>query len=166
MTKRIFISVGSRFEMDRLIKVVLSFIEKNEGYNVIAQSGNSNLVEPNIEIKQWLSSQEFKKEFLNCDIFISHAGMGNILLAAEFNKPIIIMPRKAELGEHINNHQLGTVAGLNELEFIHVVNNLSELEIAIQKLNGNTISDSVCKCDKPYKKRNDLVSYLEHFLNH
>lgn len=44
----------------------------------------------------------------HASVIVSHAGMGSILTALRYRRPIIIMPRKADLGEHRNDHQLAT----------------------------------------------------------
>ena len=50
---------------------------------------------------------------------VAHAGMGTILTALEIGKPLLVMPRRAALGEHRNDHQLATArrfADLGELQ--------------------------------------------------
>ena len=39
---------------------------------------------------------------------VAHAGMGSIITALELGKRIIVMPRRAKLGEHRNDHQVAT----------------------------------------------------------
>lgn len=165
MPKKIFISVGSRFAMDRLLLSVDSFLAKNTGFEAFAQVGNTALQTQHINSETWLCPEKFKESFLNCDIFISHAGMGNIILAAEFNKPIIIMPRQAELGEHINNHQLGTVEGLRERDFIYVVNDQEELEQSILDINNKADSNSSVHNSLNSSNRNELITFLGNYLN-
>lgn len=41
-------------------------------------------------------------------VIVSHAGMGSLLTALRHRRPILIMPRKASLGEHRNDHQMAT----------------------------------------------------------
>ena len=41
---------------------------------------------------------------------VAHAGMGTILTALETGKRLLVMPRRAALGEHRNDHQLATVS--------------------------------------------------------
>jgi hypothetical protein len=38
--------------------------------------------------------------------------MGSIITALELGKPIVVMPRRAELGEHRNDHQMATARSL------------------------------------------------------
>ena len=166
MAKKIFISVGSRFAMNRLLLSVDNFIQKRPGFEAVAQIGSSEFQTNNITSKLWLCPKQFKEELIRCDIFISHAGMGNILLAAELNKPIIIMPRKADLGEHINNHQLGTAEGFREHDFIYIANDQAELEESILEVvtrldNGLTFNGDA----SVNNTRNELINFVGNFLN-
>lgn len=164
-TKKIFISVGSRFSMDRLISTVDEFIELSGGdYDVIAQAGNSDKTFKHIKTTNWLCPNEFNDALINCDIFISHAGMGNILLAAEHTKSIIVMPRTTQNGEHINNHQLGTVEGLQRQKNIHIIETIDDLKSAIDIINlSENVNDTETAGSK--EKRSELVVFIDQFLN-
>lgn len=129
--KNIFVSVGSRFPMNRLIKSVEEVLSKHPTLSVTAQVGESNFESEKMRIIQWTDENEFEHEVRHCDIFISHAGMGNILLATQLNKPIIIMPRLASLAEHINDHQVSTAKAFMGRPLVSVANNTQELEQAI-----------------------------------
>ena len=59
--------------------------------------------------------------------------MGTIISAMRQHKPIIIFPRIAALGEHLNEHQLATAQKMKELGYVYVANNAEELkELLIQ----------------------------------
>lgn len=129
--RHIFVSVGSRFTMDRLLLCVEKVVQKNPHLRGFAQIGNSEFLSPYLKTSQWVKGAEFNQAVKNCDIFVSHAGMGNILLAAQYNKPIIIMSRRADLNEHINDHQISTASAFSEKLSISVAKNTAELEQAI-----------------------------------
>jgi len=58
---------------------------------------------------------------------IAHAGMGTILSALQFGRPLIVMPRLAQFGEHRNDHQLATARRLSELDRVDVAFDEAEL---------------------------------------
>ncbi len=118
--------------MNRLLTVIDLFLDKKPGIKCFAQTGESEYMPKNMQSTHWLSAKEFEHHIKNSDLIISHAGMGNILLANEFQKPIILMARQAEFGEHINNHQKGTVEGFSNRPFIYVIESECDLEAAIQ----------------------------------
>jgi UDP-N-acetylglucosamine transferase subunit ALG13 len=39
-------------------------------------------------------------------LIITHAGVGSIITALRFRKPVIVVPRLKKFNEHVNNHQL------------------------------------------------------------
>jgi len=86
---------------------------------------------------------------------ISHAGMGNILMAAELQKPIIIMPRKRIYNEHVNDHQIDSAQAFSNKEFLHVVYEASELSRAIKGLKFN---DKQIVNDEPLIRLNEAIN--------
>ena len=62
-----------------------------------------------------MSPKECTDRMVAADAIIAHAGMGTILTALEMGKPLLVMPRRAELGEHRNDHQLATAMRFADL---------------------------------------------------
>jgi len=60
-------------------------------------------------------------------LFVSHAGMGTIITSLELRKPIVVMPKRASLGEQRNEHQLATVRHFRRSKQVLVAD--SELEL-------------------------------------
>ena len=54
--------------------------------------------------------------------------MGTILSALTQQKPIIVVPRLASLGEHRNDHQMATAMRLNELGYVYVAYDKKQLK--------------------------------------
>ncbi|MEO8617181.1 MAG: glycosyltransferase, partial [Luteolibacter sp.] len=63
---------------------------------------------------------EFSELFRSASLIISHAGMGTILSALHFGKPILVMPKRAALGEHRSDHQVATARRMMELGRVNV----------------------------------------------
>lgn len=104
----IFVTVGTQFSFDRLIMAVNSWAERNKGEAVVGQIGHGQYTPSFMEAYPFIVPDEFQSYQKNARLLVSHAGMGAILNGLENMKPLIIMPRKAELGEHRNDHQLAT----------------------------------------------------------
>ena len=83
----IFLTVGTLFPFDRLVKAVDITIAKNNGYEkVFAQIGKTNYEPKNIEYTAILENRNFDKKISDADYLISHAGIGTITRALELNK--------------------------------------------------------------------------------
>ncbi len=164
MTKRLFVSVGSRLPMDRLLKSVDDFLEQHSDYAAFAQIGPSKLSLKHLQSTRWLNEREFEKALLDCDVFVSHAGMGNIIMASKYDKPIVVMPRRFELGEHINDHQLATVNGLRRHPNMLIVNREVDVEQAILTVSKNSSVDVTQQTDFN-SERKQLIENLKHFID-
>lgn len=112
----IFVTVGTWYKgYDRLLKAVDSLIEsKIIDEEVIAQIGYSSFVPNNTEAIEFCSPKEFEDYVSRARLVITHAGIGSIATAILAEKPVIVVPRRAELGEVSNNHQFITAKQLEE----------------------------------------------------
>jgi UDP-N-acetylglucosamine transferase subunit ALG13 len=53
-----------------------------------------------------MSSDSLSQAALQADVVVSHSGTGSALAALAAGKRPILAPRIAELGEHVDNHQV------------------------------------------------------------
>ena len=107
----IFLTVGSELAFDRLVRAVDEWAKANNRKDIIGQiadPGPYGYWPKQIQWFKFTSAEEYSQYFDEAELIISHAGMGSIITAALKKKPIIIMPRRAELKETRNNHQLST----------------------------------------------------------
>lgn len=116
----IFITLGSqKFQFNRLLKAVDELVENGTiADNVFAQIGYSEYKPKNYEFKQFLDREEFTKMTSKSDIVITHGGTGAIIGAVKKGKKVIAVPRRAQYGEHVDDHQLQIVKQFKELELI------------------------------------------------
>lgn len=68
----------------------------------------------------FLPPDEFNSLFAKARLIVAHAGMGTIISAMQQNKPIIVFPRIAALGEHRNEHQMATARQMDKMKYVHV----------------------------------------------
>jgi UDP-N-acetylglucosamine transferase subunit ALG13 len=130
----IFVTVGTELPFDRLIGVVDEWAGRTNRADVFAQIGDSYRRPLHICYKTFIEPAEFARRFASADVIISHAGMGTILSALQFQKPIVVMPRRASLQEHRNEHQLATARRLAALGKITVALDEAELALALDRL--------------------------------
>ena len=60
-------------------------------------------------------------------LVVAHAGVGSIVTAGENGRPIVVLPRRARLGEHTSDHQVETVGWLRDKPWVHVADDEAEL---------------------------------------
>lgn len=136
----IFLTIGTHEPFDRLVKAVDEIAPEIPDTEIVAQLSNTDyqIRSGNIEVKSFIAPSEFTAYCTRAEFIIGHAGMGTIITALEMGKTIIVFPRKADLRETRNDHQVATVKKLEELNYIYVAYNESELRALILKAkNGN-----------------------------
>ena len=122
----IFVAVGTQFPFDRLIENMDQWAADYDE-EVIAQIANGEYIPQNIQWQRFLDAKQYNNNIKEASVFISHAGMGNIISARNYNTPIIVMNRQFELGEHRNNHQADGVKWMAELSGVYAAPTQAEL---------------------------------------
>ena len=102
----IFVSVGGQIPFDRLVRTVDEWAGARGRTDVFAQIGPTDFRPRNIEAVEFLSPEEFRRKVENARTLVAHAGMGSIITALEIGTPVLVMPRRADLHETRNDHQV------------------------------------------------------------
>ena len=126
----ILVTVGMQLGFDRLIEAMDELAPSLE-MEVIAQIGRGEYTPKNMETRISISPDEFEALVKRCSLIVAHAGIGTVLTAQRFKKPIVLMPRRFDHGEHRNDHQVATVAHLQDRPGLLVAKDESELEARI-----------------------------------
>ena len=116
----IFVTVGTQLPFDRLIAAVDAWAGETGVGDVFAQIGPTAYVPRHIEFAQFIPPAECAQRMREADAIVAHAGMGTILNALQLGKPLLVMPRRASLGEHRNEHQSATARRFEELGSVAV----------------------------------------------
>jgi UDP-N-acetylglucosamine transferase subunit ALG13 len=123
----IFVTVGTDGPFDRLVSTIDQWAARTGYADVFAQIGKSTLRPDFIRFTEFLEPPEFTRYFASASLVVSHAGMGTILTALRHQKPLLVMPRRAALGEQRNDHQLATARRLQALGKVSVAFDEGEL---------------------------------------
>jgi len=131
----IFLTVGTQFPFDRLVKSVdQAFDGKLINEEIFAQIGETSYKPLNFESVVSLEKNVFDKRLREASSVISHAGMGTITMALKNHKPLLVMPRLKRYREHVNDHQVDTARKFEELGHILAVYEVGELSAKIEQL--------------------------------
>ncbi|MCK5917606.1 MAG: glycosyl transferase family 28 [Cocleimonas sp.] len=155
----IFVAVGTQFPFDRLIENMNEWAANNDE-EVIAQIADGEYIPQNIKWERFLDAKQYNQHIKDASVFVSHAGMGNIISARHHNTPIIVMNRQFELGEHRNNHQADGVTWMAKLSGVYAAPTQAELYTllcdtsALQVVSNNDT-------DNLDKLTNFLSGYIE-----
>jgi UDP-N-acetylglucosamine transferase subunit ALG13 len=133
----IFLTVGTQFPFDRLVKAV----DKAAGTNgfdeqIVAQIGDSFYCPENFEATPSVEKAVFDQHFNKADSIISHAGMGTITMALDHRKPLLVMPRLKKYGEVVNDHQLAIAKKFEQLGYLLVAYRVEDVPIKMKQLKS------------------------------
>ena len=130
----LFLTVGYQMAFDRLTRSVDEWAKHNQGVEIFAQIGPSEYEPAHLNWTQFLEPPEFTDKLKHCSGIIAHAGMGSILTALQYGKPIVIMPRHGSLRETRNDHQIATAKRFECYEQIIVAMSDNDLPSCLQRL--------------------------------
>ena len=131
----IFLTVGTQFPFDRLVKAIDDLTGSGDiQEEIFAQIGESSYKPANFDYVSHLEKQRFDDCAQKASAIISHAGMGTIALAMENDKPLLVMPRLAKYAEAVNDHQFAIAEKFGRLGHILTAYNVRELPAKIKEL--------------------------------
>lgn len=108
----IFVTVGSVFPFDRLIRAMDLWAAK-AGHEMMAQIGEGRYLPQHMRYARRLSQLEFARNIAGADLIVAHAGMGTVITAGRAGRPLVLLPRLQEAGEHTTDHQIATANWLD-----------------------------------------------------
>ena len=132
----ILVTLGTQDKpFSRLIEAVEKQIELgNIKDEVIVQSGCTKYKSDKMKIIDYIPIKEFGDLLKKADFIITHAGVGSIIEGLKNNKKVIVVARKKEYGEHVNNHQEQILENFGEKGYIIPVYNLEDLNKGLEKV--------------------------------
>lgn len=141
----IFVTLGSqKFQFNRLLKQIDDCIAQGiMSDKVIAQIGYSTYVPQKYEYIQFMDRELFTSTIDNSDIIITHGGTGVIVNAIKKGKKVIAVPRLAQYGEHVDDHQLQLLHQFDELGLICVCYDLDRLGEMYRQIGEMTFNKYV-----------------------
>ena len=157
----IFVTVGTQLPFERLIKAMDEWAADHPDTEVFAQVGETQYVAKHMTCVEKLEPKSYEEKFSKADVVVSHVGMGTIISGLEIAKPLVLMPRLAEKGEHRNNHQLGTAEKFAIYNQIRFVNSPEEMKAAIDASLKQSLEPGA---ERPETSVN-LIKKLKSFVN-
>lgn len=155
----IFVTVGTQGPFDRLIRAIDEWAATRGRADIFAQIGPSDFRPEHIRSAPFVGADEFRQHVEGASLIIAHAGMGSIITALELSKRIVVMPRRADLGEHRNDHQIATARRLSENGRILTAMDRRELHEKLDELQNPTASERLSSETSP-----DLIRAIRTFI--
>jgi len=123
------------------------------------QTGRTEWTPTHCDFVRMLEAGEFQDRMQAASVIVAHAGMGSILTAMRFGKPILVMPRRSALMETRNDHQIATCRHFTDLNGINVAVDDDEL---MKRLD--TIDETAKPGSLPAHASPKMISAVRAFI--
>ena len=116
----IFITLGTQDKsFERLLRDIQKQIDLgNIKEKVVVQAGFTKFDSKDMEIFDLIPMDDFDKLMNECDLLITHGGVGSIISGLKKNKKVIAVARLAKYKEHMNDHQKQIVDNFSDAGYI------------------------------------------------
>lgn len=156
----IYVTVGTqKFPFNRLLRQLDLDVEQGKiSEPVFAQIGNSTYIPRHYESVPFLTEEEYMERVRNCSLLITHGGTAAIMQGLKYQKPVIVVPRLAKYGEHVDDHQLQITRSLSEKNYILPCGERDELADLIRQARTQPFARYV-------SQRQEAVAAVRAYLN-
>lgn len=151
----IFVTVGTHEQQfDRLVKAVDDLkLDKVINEPVYVQTGYSTFEPTHCNHSRFVSYTQMKEYMKAADVVITHGGPSSFIEAMAAGKVPVVVPRRGDLEEHVNNHQVDFVHTVAERQGgIIPVFDIDDLPVAIER--ARQVSN-----DASFKSHNEEFCY-------
>ena len=157
----IFVTVGTHEQpFERLLKCIDKMVEEGKiKEEVIVQKGYTDIELKHCKEYKLIGYDEMQEYIQNARIVVTHGGPASFIAPLSIGKIPVVVPRKKEFNEHVNNHQLEFAKEVEKrMKNIIVVDNEKEIENAIINY------DKIIK-DLNGSLKNNNTEFIENFKN-
>jgi UDP-N-acetylglucosamine transferase subunit ALG13 len=156
----ILVTLGTQDKpFERLLNAIQKQIDNgNIKDRVVVQAGCTKFNSGNMEIFDLIDREKFSSLISECDLLITHGGVGSIINGLKNNKKVIACPRLEKYGEHTNDHQLQIIEKFSDTELILPLYDFDTL--------GEVIEKSKTFEPKKYVSNTaNMVSLIENYID-
>lgn len=132
----IFVTVGTHEQpFDRLVRAVDGLVANGTiAEPVFVQTGYCSYEPKHCEWRRFVPSPDMRSRMEEADVVITHGGPSSFIEAMAAGKVPVVVPRRAEFNEHVNDHQADFVNEVAERKGgIVPVYDMAELPAAIEE---------------------------------
>jgi UDP-N-acetylglucosamine transferase subunit ALG13 len=100
---------------------------------VIVQHGHTRFSSSECEAVAFMEMTRFERVLASADVVILHAGAGSTIQALQADKVPVIVPRRVEFGEHVDNHQVSWGRALASEGRVVLVEDVQDIVAAVRE---------------------------------
>ena len=149
-----FVTVGNATQpFNRMLDAVCAIAKHLPQPVVIQYGATDDFSCSDCEAVDFMGMREFDEQISNAELLIMHAGAGSVINAVRSGKTPVVMPRRVDLGEHVDDHQIEFCRQLGNPGKILIAHDLKTLgeacDIALSgqnKTGGNGATEPALVC--------------------
>ncbi len=113
----------------RLLETIQKQIDLgNIKERVVVQAGCTKFDSKDMEIFDLIPMDDFDKLIAECDLLITHGGVGSIIAGLNKDKKVIAAARLKKYKEHVNDHQLQIIDSFSKKGYILKLDDFDKLD--------------------------------------
>ncbi len=169
----ILVTLGTQDkDFSRLLKAIDKQIEiGNIKDKVIVQAGYTKYKSNNMEIFDLIEAEKLNQLVKQCDLLITHGGVGSILEGIKLGKKVIAAPRLKKYKEHTNDHQKQIIKAFADRGYLLELRDYSKLDKLLDKAKKfkpkefKSNNDNFVKLIENYLDKDQHISWFNRFRN-
>jgi UDP-N-acetylglucosamine transferase subunit ALG13 len=133
----VFVTVGTdHHRFDRLVEAVGQWGARNPSARVVVQHGSAAPVEgvDNVESDPFLPPERFRALLGEAAAVVCPGGPGGIMETRAAGLRPIVVPRRAHLDEHVDDHQVAFSRFMAEHDLVTLAEEMPELDRALDRV--------------------------------
>lgn len=128
-----FVSVGNATQPFQRLLDAVAAIASHLPYPVVVQYGSGRFDVPGCEARSKIPMADFERLTADAELLIFHAGAGSVIHALRAGKVPVVVPRRAEFKELVDDHQIEFAEALSQARRVVVVHDVAYLLDAVKR---------------------------------
>ena len=132
---KLFVPLGTqKFPFNRLVKALNSLVENGfyRPEEIVMQAAVYEEM-PLFTHYLLIPADQFNDLMQKAEVIVTHSGVNSIISCMKLKKPLVIVPRLKQYGEHVDDHQLEIAHMMKEKYDVVVAEDLENLEDCINE---------------------------------
>lgn len=162
----IFVTVGTHEQQFNRLVQMIDELKRDSVIQeeVLIQTGYSTYEPKYCEWQQWVPYPKMIKNVDKARVIITHGGLSSFIMPLQVGKTPIVVPRKADFEEHVNDHQvkfarnvskrMGTIIDVEDIETLgDIITNYNQIVAGM----GHGMSSNNAKFNEELEKLVDKL---------
>jgi UDP-N-acetylglucosamine transferase subunit ALG13 len=129
-----FVTVGTVMPFDRLVEAVASLDKANgRPSRIVAQVGRGGATPSGLECREMMEFDAVTALLDRAKVVFCHGGTGSLITALRAGCRVVAMPRRPDLGEHYDDHQIEIVRAFAARGIIEMAEDVPDIASALAR---------------------------------